>query len=105
VERATLTKTEKDITQSLENEMHTQPLIFATRLLKRSVRTVIGFVYNIPSIRWLARRVAQVIPDKIYRAILHFGVPKAIRSESSRAVPESAEWILRALDRRFIGRH
>ena len=85
--------------------MHTRPFMISKRLLKLSVRAVIGFVYDIPSLRWLARCVAQVVPEKIYRSILYFGVPKAIRSESSRAVPESAEWILRALDRRFIGRH
>ena len=90
---------------SLENEMQTRPLTAAILLLKHSVRTVIGFVYSIPFLRWIARCMAQLIPDKTYRAILHFGVPKTIRSESSRAVPESAEWILRAFDRRFTGRH
>ena len=85
--------------------MHSRPLSFVTHLLKRFVRTGISLVYNIPSLRWLARRVARLIPDKIYHAILSFGVPKAISTESTRAVPESAEWILRALDRHFGGLH
>ena len=85
--------------------MHSRLLTFATRLLKRFVHTGISFVYNIPSLRWLARCVADLIPDKIYHAVVSFGVPKATSTESICVVPESAEWILRALDRHFGGPH
>lgn len=85
--------------------MHSRPLILATRLLKRFVHAGISFVYNIPSLRWLARHVGGLIPDKIYHAVVSFGVPKAVSEESIRAVPESAEWILRALDHHFGNPH
>ena len=81
------------------------------RVVVQCVRATGGFIYDVPVLRSLGRRLVPLVPGPLYRRMVRmvFGEPRPpIPPSVQRAMPanveewlvsENAEWILRVLTR------